>query len=630
MTGLDPGVIVWPTVQVGGSQLPDLAARHLVRTMVDTHLRLPGMFELHFTDMTGAALDAAGVEIGAQVQVTVGSADGNALINGEITAVEGYYQGVAGHTLVRGYDLCHRIQRARRTRSFDNMTDSDIAQQIAKDADLDVGTVSSTQTVHDHLLQHNQTDWEFLAQRASEIGYEFGMDNGKFYFRKASALAQSDGGGDSSDDDSNDGGNGGGNGPQLTMPGSLLRFEPRVTAGNLTPDVEVRTWDPLKAQLSTAQPAKTAADGSSAAGNTNPVGVASQFSKDDNDAAGGASSSTSDDLGAPPSPTAHVVSTIPVADAAAGASALAASVGGHFTEAEGRAIGDPGIKPGATVKISGLPGRFPSDWLITRAKHVFDLSENGYRTEFTAGGANDRSLLGLASAGGSGGTAGGTGPGRIPGVVIGIVDDIGDQHARVRLRLPWLSTSVTTAWAPVVQFGAGKRSGAMFLPEVGDQVLVAFEFGDPRRPYVLGGVVSEKSTYDLGGSAVQQGAGGADTSVVRRGFVSASGSRLVFYDQMGEDPKPQQSQIQLGTADGKFGLSIDVVNGKLEVTCLPDSAGQLTINCGQAGTVNITTGQGGSVTVDGGDSITLKAQRSVTVQSPGTVSVSGHSITLGG
>jgi len=615
MTDLDPGVLVWPTVQVGGSPLPDLAAKHLVRTEVDTHLKLPGMFVLHFEDLTGATLDAAGFDIGAQVQVLAGSGSAKALISGEVTAIEGYYQGIVGHTVVRGYDLCHRMQRARRTRSFDNVTDSDVAQQVARHAGLPVGEVTSTTTVHEHLLQHNQTDWEFLAQRAGEIGFEFGMADGKFYFRKASSLGQSDGGGD---------GGAGGGGPQLALPGTLLRFEPRVTAGNLTPDVEVRVWDPLKATLSTARPAKTAADGSSAAGTQNPTDVASRFSKGgDGGPAGSQGSSAGDDLGAPPSTTAHVVGTLPVADAEAGAAALAASVGASFTEAEGQAVGDPAIRPGATVNVSGLPARFPADWLVIRARHVFDLAENGYRTEFSAGGTNDRSLLGLAS-------AGGTSPARIPGVVCAIVDDIGDQHARVRLRLPWLSTDVTTNWAPVVQFGAGKRSGAMFLPEVGDQVLVGFEFGDPRRPYVIGGVVSENSAYDLGGSAVQQGAGGADTSVARRGFVSASGNRLVFHDQMGEDPKPQQSQITLGTADGRLGLSIDVVNGKLELTCNPDSAGQLTINCGQAGTVNIVTGQGGSVTIDGGDTLTLKSQTSVTVQSQGTVSVSGQSIVLGG
>ena len=638
MTVSDPGAVIWPTVLVGGSALSDGAAKCLVRTEVDTHLALPAMFSLSFEDLTGAALDDAGLDIGVEVQVSAGSRSGSKLITGEVTAIEGYYQGIGGRTVVRGYDLCHRLQRARRTRSFDNMTDSDIAQRIAGEASLPVGTITSTQTVHEHLLQCNQSDWEFLAQRAGEIGFEFGMADGKFVFRKASSLDGSDGdgadGGDS-DGDASDGsgsdgnGSGGGGGPELTFPGTLIRFEPRVTAGNLTPDVEVRVWDPLKARLSTAAPKQTATNRASAASPQGLSDVASRFTKGGGD--DGPSGSTDDpsqqdgaDLGPAPSPTAHVVSTVPVADAEAGATALAASVGGSFAEAEGDAVGDPRIRPGATVKVTGTPGRFPSSWLITRAKHVFDLTENGYRTEFAAGGAHDRSLLGLASAGGAN-------PTRIAGVVCAIVDDIGDKHARVRLTLPWLSTQVSTDWAPVVQFGAGKRSGAMFLPEVGDQVLVGFEFGDPRRPYVLGGVVNENSAYSLGGDAVQQGAGGADTSVARRGFVSASGNRLVFHDEMGEDPKPQQSQITLGTADGLFGLAVDVVQGSLELTCAPDDpTGQLTIKCGQAGTVNIVTGQGGSVTIDGGDSLTLKSATSVTVQSQGTVSVSGQSITLGG
>lgn len=624
MTVSDADVSVWPRVLVGGTELPDDAKAALVRTEVDMHLRLPAMFTLSFEDLTGAALDSAGLDIGVEVQILSGSGSSTELVKGEVTAIEGYYQGIAGRTVIRGYDLCHRLQRARRTRSFDNMTDSDIAQQIAQGAQLPVGDVTSTQTVHEHLLQCNQSDWDFLTQRAGEIGYEFGMVDGKFIYRKSSSVGQSDGGGG---DDGGGGGNGSG-GKQLTIPGSLRTFEPRVTAGNLTPDVEVRVWDPLKAQLSTAAPVQTATGGSSSAGSQDASGIASRFSKSgDGNGDGGSSGDQGGqgegDLGPPPSPTAYVVSALPVADAESGASALAASVGGSFAEAEGDAVGDPAIRPGSTVAVSGLPKRFPESWLVTRARHVFDLRETGYHTEFTAGGSHDRSLLGLTSAGGS--------PARIPGVVCAVVDDIGDQHARVRLTLPWLSTKVNTDWAPVVQFGAGKRSGAMFLPEVGDQVLVGFEFGDPRRPYVIGGLVSENSKYDLGGSAVQQGAGGADTSVARRGFVSASGNRLVFHDQMGEDPKPQQSQITLGTPDGKFGLAIDVVQGTLELTCAADDPpGNLTIKCGQAGTVNIQTGQGGSVTLDGGDSLTLKSANSITVQSTGTVSVSGQSITLGG
>ena len=66
------------------------------------------------------------------------------------------------------------------------MKDSDIARQVAGDSDLDVGTIDETKTTHDHVAQVAQTDWEFLTQRAREIGYETGVTGGEFFFRKAS------------------------------------------------------------------------------------------------------------------------------------------------------------------------------------------------------------------------------------------------------------------------------------------------------------------------------------------------------------------------------------------------------------------------------------------------------------
>lgn len=609
----DPGATVYPTVLVGpgpGRELSGAAARGLVSVEVDTHLLLPAMFALAFEDLTGAALEDAGLRIGSGVRILARPGPGGRLLTGEVTAVEGYYQGTAGRTVVRGYDLCHRLQRARRTRSFDDVTDADVARRIAGEARLPVGTVTETRTVHRHLLQCNQSDWEFLSLRAREIGFHLGMVDGRFCFREAPVLADS------------------GEGvPELAMPGELLRFEPRVTAGNLTPEVEVRVWDPLRAALSPAAPVPTS---SATASGASPLGlteVAALF-RTVGGAPGGVSGSPGPDAAAdrepPPSPAALVVNSLPVASAEEASAALAASVGGTFAEAEGDAVGDPAIRAGATVHVSGIPRLFPARWLVTRARHVFDLAEHGYRTEFAAGGPHDRSLLNLASAGGAG-------PARIPGLVCAIVDDIGDDHARVRLTLPWLSPDVRTDWAPVVQFGAGRRSGALFLPEVGDQVLVGFEFGDPRRPYVLGGIVTEHSAYDLGGGAVRKGPGAADASVARRGFVSASGNRLVFHDEMGEGPKPERSRITLGTADGALGIGVDVVQGAVELACAPaDPAGQLTIRCGEAGTVNIVTGPGGTVTIDGGDALTLKSAASLTIQSQGTVSVSGASIALGG
>ena len=58
----------------------------------------------------------------------------------------------------------------------------------------------------------------------------------------------------------------------------------------------------------------------------------------------------------------------------------------------------------------------------------------------------------------------------------------------MRLRFPWLDDTYVSGWARTVQAGAGKDRGALVLPEVGDEVLVVFEQGDFRRPYVLGGL----------------------------------------------------------------------------------------------------------------------------------------------
>lgn len=82
----------------------------------------------------------------------------------------------------------------------------------------------------------------------------------------------------------------------------------------------------------------------------------------------------------------------------------------------------------------------------------------------------------------------------ITGVVIGIVtnnkdpDDLG----RVKVKFPWLSDSDESNWARVISPMAGKERGLFFLPEVDDEVLVVFEFGDINMPYVIGSLWNGK------------------------------------------------------------------------------------------------------------------------------------------
>ena len=79
---------------------------------------------------------------------------------------------------------------------------------------------------------------------------------------------------------------------------------------------------------------------------------------------------------------------------------------------------------------------------------------------------------------------------RISGVLVGIVIDNQDPAGlgRVRLKFPSLADDEIGHWARVAVLMAGPDRGTFFLPEVDDEVLVAFEAGDVRRPYVLGGL----------------------------------------------------------------------------------------------------------------------------------------------
>lgn len=83
---------------------------------------------------------------------------------------------------------------------------------------------------------------------------------------------------------------------------------------------------------------------------------------------------------------------------------------------------------------------------------------------------------------------------RINGVVVGVVTNAQDPEGmgRVKVKFPWLSDTDESTWARIAAPMAGKERGFYFLPEVDDEVLVAFEHGDLRFPYVLGALWNGK------------------------------------------------------------------------------------------------------------------------------------------
>ncbi len=478
-------------IKVDGSDIQQNVMDTLASLTVDQHSHLPGMFLLRFLDPVLELLNNGPFDLTKEVEVLAQKADGTpvSLIKGEITALEPQYgEGMIAELLIRGYDKSHRLYRESKSKAFLNIKDSDLAGQIAGNAGLS-SQIDATTTVYDHLYQHNQTDLEFLMQRAWRIGYESFVADGKLYFRKPPAGSASF---------------------TLTWGDNLLSFRIRASLAEQVDEVIVKGWDP-----SSMQPIV----GRSSSGQLYPqIG----------DSKDGAQWANSFGQGKVVIVNQPVVSQ-PEADALA--AARLDEISGAFIEAEGVAYRSPEIKAGQWVRIEALGPRFSGSYLVTSATHLF--SPEGLKTIFTVRGARTGLVTEQMTH---------QAPlDRWGGVVMGVVTNTADPQnwGRVKLKFPWMADDVESTWARVLGIGAGKKAGLVVVPAVGDEVLVAFEHGDFNRPVVLGGLWNGKN--DLPPEAAQ--VSGNDKPLVRT-WHSIEGHWIAMYDD-------SEKKIEIVTKDGR-------------------------------------------------------------------------------
>jgi phage baseplate assembly protein V len=192
-------------------------------------------------------------------------------------------------------------------------------------------------------------------------------------------------------------------------------------------------------------------------------------------------------------------------------------------------------------------------------------------------------------------------PGRFYGVVVGIVTNNQDPENmhRVKVRFPWLSNDVESNWARVAAPMSGNDRGAYFLPEVDDEVLVAFEHGQIDHPFVIGCLWNGKD------QAPESNANGENN---HRTIKSRSGHVLRFNDQSGGET------IEIIDKTGNNKIVIDSAKNSITIEAQSDitiksATGKLTM---QANGIEMKSQMG--VSVQAAQSIDIKASAMVTVK----------------
>lgn len=333
-------------IRVNGKRIPADARAAIVGISVHDDLDVLSMFALTLVNWDQRAMrvtwsDSDLFTIGNEVAVALGYRDDlTSVILGEITGLEPDFTADGPPTItVRGYDHQHRLSRGRKTRTFARMTDSDIAQLIARGAGLRAET-ADTGAVLDYVVQNNQTDLDFLRRRAQSIGYRLFAREKVLHFQPPGHAQPPS--------------------AVLTVGSDISAFTARLSSMDQVGEVTVRGWDPET---------KDAVVGTARAGEELTVmgGTVSGPSRASR-VFDPATTVVLDDLASPP------------ADVRTRALGQLNDLALGYVHAEAECAGNPRLSAGTVVEIKGAGETFSGAYYVSSVAHSVS-TDHGYRTD---------------------------------------------------------------------------------------------------------------------------------------------------------------------------------------------------------------------------------------------------------
>ena len=582
-------------VFIDGVPLLPQSALLISNITVESQLFLPSLCEIELVDSSQGVLVENGLIAGVLIEVRAVSGEdiiGVPIFSGQVESIELRFDHTSGvRSVVRAYDLAHRMLHGRKTTGFPLSLYSEVVEGIGIEHGI-ATTAEPTEVPYTMVVQSNESDWDFIVRLAREVGYvtyisidpAAGLPTLYWGLMAPAETAPPPLGVEMS--------------PRAIVIGDdgLISLRATVSGSGLTASASTRGWD-----QSLAIPAigEGPAISDAAANVLLPVELATEL--------GG--------------PTAQMVTLERLAENEAATEAASVGLGfrlaGSYSNIEAIVQGNPFIMPNTAISISKA-GVLTGEYTVTAAVHTFEPRSFGYRTSISCAGYEGRTLMGLQGAAES--------SFKLNGVYPAIVTDVEDPEflGRVLLSFPWLSETFISNWARVVQAGAGEGLGMQILPEPTDEVLVAFENGQLDSPYVLGGLYSADRLGAVPAAELVIG-----TPMIRA-FTSREGHQLLFNDN------PETSSLTLQTTFGascivrlspETGISISTIEGQ-PITVNSDA--EVTINSEGAVLINsseVTVSGKGAVAINGAD-VSITAEGAIEISTEGVVSLTGSEINL--
>ena len=333
----------------------------------------------------------------------------------------------------------------RRHRVFVDKTDSDVCSELIGEYGL-TADVEATTVTHKLLVQHDSSDWDFLLARAEANGRVVVVTDGQVSVRKpatqtAAAL-------------------------KLSYGQDLMEFQAEMDARTQLSGVDAVSWDPATqaALTASAQPPSLGLQG-----NLDAAALAQVF-----------------DAG-----TIELRSSAAQPQQVLAAWAEARQLKAGLARVRGRMKfqGSALAAAGGTLEVAGVGERFNGTVYAGAVQH--DAADGNWTTEVDFGLAPDWLS---ARPDVTAPPAAALVPG-VQGLQIAVVVKLdGDPEAghRIQVRTPALEAEATPIWARLLMPYASNGFGALFVPEIGDEVLVGHLAGDPAHPVVLGSLYSQK------------------------------------------------------------------------------------------------------------------------------------------